>query len=145
MKFEEENISITIPNYGNIFIYFLIKDGIVIYVGQTKHGLIRPLSHKDKEYDTMKIIYCNEDELDILEDKYITKYKPRYNKTLNNSCNYSLNKARNKIRKLFNNYMTITDLKEIIRKLNIEIILINGNRYIKQEDFRKIIDYLKEA
>lgn len=143
MIFEENDIAITISKYQNIFIYFLLKDNVVVYVGQTKQGLIRPLIHKDKDFDTIKIIYCSEKELDNFEDKYITKYKPKYNKTVNQATNYSLYRARNKIRELFNNKITIPDLKKIITELQIEIFYTYGTGYIKQWDYLKIVDYLK--
>lgn len=112
MEFEENDIAITIPRYQDVFIYFLIKNNIVVYVGQTKRGVARPFSHKDKEFDSIKLIYCKEEELDILEDKYITKYNPKYNKTVNNATNYSLHRARNKIRELFDNSITVPELKK---------------------------------
>lgn len=145
MKFEENDIAITIQQYQDIFIYFLLKEDVVVYVGQTKRGLVRPLVHKDKEFDTIKIIYCDSKELDILEDRYITKYQPKYNKTLNHATNYSLHRSRDKIRRLFNNKINIPTLRKIINELNIEIYHIYDTSYIKSWDFEKIVDYLKKA
>lgn len=145
MKFEEIG-AITIAEYQNTFIYFLLRNGVVVYVGQTKQGLIRPFTHKyDKEYDEIKIIYCKEKALDMLEDKYIEKYKPIYNKTFNLAMNYSLYRTREKIREMFENKITIPILKKIISELEIEIFMINGNSYIKRKDFERIVDYLKKA
>lgn len=127
-------------------IYFLLDNNVVVYVGQTKQGILRPLSHKDKKYDTIKILYCDEKELNRLEDRYITKYRPKYNKTLNCASRYSLMRARNKIRKEINNYeFTMWDLKKIIKKLNIELCSFNFKYYIKQEDYEKIVDFIKGA
>ena len=138
--FEEEG-SINIPvNYKN-FIYFLLKDGIVVYVGQTTQGLIRPFTHKDKDYDEMKIILCDEKELDIIEGKYIAKYKPIYNKAISSS--YRLYRARNLLREMFNNKITVIDLKKIIKKLEIETFNFNGNVYINNYDFERVVEYLK--
>ena len=51
----------------------------MVYVGQTKAGLYRPFSHKDKKYDNVKVIPCKLNELNTLEQQFIEKYKPRYN------------------------------------------------------------------
>ncbi len=143
MKFEERN-SITIPNYGKCFIYFLIKNDEVVYVGQTKKGLIRPLTHRDKEYDTLKIIYCDETNLDTLEDLYISKYNPIYNKTFNTAANLGLFVARNRIRKI-NGYETFTipKLRKIMSFLNIKEKEICGKHYININDFGIVFNYLK--
>lgn len=147
MKFEEEN-SIEIKKCNNVFVYFLLKNNIVVYVGQTKNGLLRPLSHKDKDYDTIKIIYCKENELDFLEDYYITKYNPIYNQMYNVSMNYGLKRCKIKLNEYFkNNYngkkIGIPLIKKIINKLEIKIYSINGNSYIKTNDYEKILDFLK--
>lgn len=145
MKFEENEIAITIPKYQNVFIYFLLKENVVVYVGKTAHGITRPLSHKNKEYDTIKIIYCSKEELDFFEDKYITKYEPKYNKTLNEATNYTLHRARDKIRRIFNNDITIPELKKLINKSQINLYLFNKKLYIKHWDLEKLINYLKEV
>ena len=144
-KFEEGDIAITVPSFNKCFIYFLIKDEVVVYVGQTQKGLIRPFAHQyDKEYDEIKIIYCEQKELDMLEDKYIKKYQPIYNKTVNLAMNYSLHRARDKIRKMFNNNcFYLPELKKIIKKLNINIYQNNGISYITIDDFEKIIKHIK--
>lgn len=143
-KIFEENNCITFKVEHKSMIYFLLDNNVVVYVGQTKQGILRPLSHKDKKYDTIKILYCDEKELNRLEDRYITKYRPKYNKTLNCASRYSLMRARNKIRQEINNYeFTMWDLKKIIKKLNIELCSFNFKYYIKQEDYEKIVDFIK--
>lgn len=145
MQFVETDGIITIPKYQNTFIYFLLKQNEVVYVGQTKKGLIRPLTHKDKEYDTIKILYCDIKDLDILEDRYIKKYSPYYNKAVNYSVNYSLHRARNKIRAIFDDKtFNLPRLKKIVKELNIKIYVIDGTPYIDVDDFSKIVKYIKE-
>ena len=145
-KIFEENNCITFKVEHKSMIYFFFFFNVVVYVGQTKQGILRPLSHKDKKYDTIKILYCDEKELNRLEDRYITKYRPKYNKTLNCASRYSLMRARNKIRQEINNYeFTMWDLKKIIKKLNIELCSFNFKYYIKQEDYEKIVDFIKGA
>ena len=143
IKFAEEKCeTITVKN--KTFVYFLLENDIVVYVGQTRRGIIRPLSHKDKIFDTIKILYCDKSELDFLEDKYISKYIPKYNKTLELSSMYSLMRARNKIRKETTVYdFSIPDLKEIIKKLNISPITRDFKYYIKIRDYEKIVYFIK--
>lgn len=150
MKFEEKN-TIKIEKYNNIFIYFLIKNKEVVYVGQTKNGIFRPLSHyKNKDFDTIHIMYCEEKELDILEDKYIAKYNPKYNKTYNLNINCGLERCKNKLNSYFNNNyngkkIRIDKMKEIINKLDIKIYSLNNNPYIKMNDYEKLLDYYKKG
>lgn len=140
----ERDIAIIIPHYQNSFIYILTKDEEVVYVGQTKCGITRPFAHIDKEFDSINIIYCDEEQLDMLEDKYIMKYMPKYNKIVNSAMNYSLLRARNKLRKLFNNKMTVVDLKRMISELEIETITFNDICYIKENDYKKIVSYMEK-
>lgn len=146
MKFEETKDVITIEKYQNVFIYFLLSKSEVMYVGQTKQGIVRPMSHKDKCFDEIKIIYCKENELDLLEDLYIKKYKPYYNKAVNYSMNYSLSRTRNKIREHFNDKVfNLTRLKKIIKLLNIQVYSHDITLYISVDDYKRIIDYIEET
>lgn len=79
MQFGETNSIITIKDNGKCFIYFLLKGGEVVYVGKTSSGISIPLSHNDKDYDTVEVIACPADMLDSEESRYIDKYKPKYN------------------------------------------------------------------
>lgn len=141
MEFAENNTETYIPHKRS-FIYFLLDGNEVIYVGQTKRGLIRPLSHTDKVFDRVEILYCEEKYLDITEDKYITKYLPIHNKTMNTA--YGMMQARNHIRKMFNPSYSKTDLKRHIKELNIQPILLNSAVYISHEDFTKIIAHIEK-
>lgn len=146
MIFEENEISETLKVYGNVFIYFLLNKNDVVYVGQTKKGIVRPLSHRyDKIFDTIKFIYCEENELDYLEDKYILKYKPKYNKTVNIISNYSLQRTRDKIRKLCNNNnITIRTIKKLLIDIDVKPFEFNGILYIKNEEFEKLFIHIKK-
>lgn len=142
MIFDEKKF-ITLEKYENIFIYFLIKEREVVYVGKTTKGILRPLSHTNKIYDEIKIIYCEEDELDTLENKYIIKYKPIYNKEINHNELYSLNQIVLKIKEqnLFDNF-NLWKLKKIVKYLNIETKKFKEKQYICKNDFEKIINLL---
>ena len=130
---------IEVINYP--LIYFLIKDDEVVYVGQTKYGLSRPFSHRDKEFNQIEIIKCAEANLDILEDKYIIKYQPKYNTKINNG--YALMTARNKLRKMLNNQITIRDIKKTMKFLNLSQIKVGNNQYILNDSIIKIYEYLE--
>ena len=146
MIFEETKNVITIEQYQNIFIYFLLLKKEVVYVGQTKKGVVRPLAHKDKVFDEIKIMYCKENELDLLEDIYIKKYQPYYNKAVNYSMNYSLSRTRNKIRNYFNDRsFNLTKLKKIIKLLNIKVYTHEITPYISVDDYKTIIEYLEDT
>jgi hypothetical protein len=82
------------------FIYFLIRNNEIVYVGQTKQGIPRIFQHfNTKEYDSYSVCKCNEDELNELEAHYIIKLHPIYNsKTLPTNINY---KSIHEIKKLF--------------------------------------------
>lgn len=87
MIFEEKFDYVMQINHGfksKIFVYFLIQDEEVVYVGQTTKGIIRPISHlNDKIFNSIRIMYCETKNLGKLEHEYILKYNPLYNKTKN--------------------------------------------------------------
>src|SRR5690625_394111 len=71
-----------------MFIYFLLKDEKVVYVGKTKNVKRRLNEHKGKVFDDYKLLKCTSDESSFLEDKYITKFDPKYNNSLNSKGEY---------------------------------------------------------
>lgn len=144
MLFEEKEY-IEIKNINDVFIYFLIKNNEVVYVGQTQSGLIRPLQHKyNKIFDSVYIINCGKDELDILEDKYIIKYKPIYNKNLNIKINSSLQKIKKNIKSIYPSF-NLNILKKIIKKLDIPTINFNNIISIENKYETKILRYYEEV
>ncbi len=147
MIFEEDcEKFITIPKYLNCFVYFLIKENEVVYVGKTLQGIKRPFEHKDKDFDEVKIMYCKENELDYFEDKYIIKYKPLYNKQVNYKYNYSFSMIKRLIRKNTDlKNFSLIDLKKLIRILNIKISKQYKIDTISCNDYEKILNYIKEG
>lgn len=64
------------------YVYFLIKNDEIIYIGQTTRGTARVYSHyEDKDFDSYSLVPCEESELNDLAAKYIVKFNPRYNIT----------------------------------------------------------------
>jgi len=69
-----------------IGIYFLIKDGIIVYVGQSKKVFSRIEAHREdpkKDFDAACYFECKENELDIFERVLIQAFWPKYNTTYN--------------------------------------------------------------
>jgi hypothetical protein len=63
------------------YIYFLIKDNKVVYIGQTYTlATKRPYAHNDKTYDKIMVYEVNDkSQLNSLESYLIYKYNPFYN------------------------------------------------------------------
>ncbi len=145
MQFAESGTIYTVPKYDDVFVYYLVKDGEVVYVGQTTRGLSRPLTHNDKDYDEIKFKYCSIDELDYLEDAMIKKYNPKYNRTVNHAVNLALPRARDEIREIFQiKSFGLPKLKRLIQELEIEPFMHNGIVYISTTDFDKIVKRIRE-
>lgn len=61
-------------------VYFLVKDGRVIYIGQSNNIAGRIAQHVgQKDFDAYSFIQCDEDQLDILESLYIHFLNPPLN------------------------------------------------------------------
>jgi hypothetical protein len=54
-------------------VYFLVRDGVVVYVGQSVNVYARVYSHKQsgKVFDSFAFTPCEREELDMLESLYI--------------------------------------------------------------------------
>ena len=142
MKFEEKN-TINIPMKYETFIYFLIQNNVVVYVGQTKNNLGRPLSHrKEKKFNRIEIMPCDINDLDYIENYFIIKYQPKYNTRINDG--YKLITARDRIRKYCNNNINIPKVRKIMKLLGINTVKVGNNDYILNEDIMRIIYYIKE-
>jgi hypothetical protein len=74
-------------------IYFLIKDGKVVYVGQSKNVNERIGDHitrRSKPFDAYYAVYCDANEINATERGYIEKFQPLYNSGGNRA--YSVDK-----------------------------------------------------
>lgn len=144
VKFQEQNAK-EIKQIEECFIYFLLQNDEVVYVGQTSKGTQRPFSHKDKDFNRVMILYCEKCELDEKEDYYIKKYSPAYNKLLNTEMNYSLSKAKRELKQTFDENFNLTRLKKIISRLNINLFEFNSILYMTADDYFKIFNYMNES
>lgn len=146
MKFEETGNIITIHDTNKCFVYFLLDNGEVVYVGQTTNGLSRPFSHYDKEFDTVKAMPCPFDMLDWEEDKYIAKYKPKYNKCRNYNVVYSLQRVKKMVRNDYNlPKFNLVALKKIIKALGITPFVdeYTSGACITADDLYKVLKYIE--
>jgi len=66
-------------------VYFLIKDGRVVYVGQSGSVYSRISNHQSsKDFDSIAWVPCDTSILDRLESLYIHSLRPILNGTMNN-------------------------------------------------------------
>lgn len=71
------------------YIYFLLdKNGVIVYVGQTKR-LMRRISehHRFKEFESYRAIECKASRLISYEKRWINRFNPKYNGTATISKN----------------------------------------------------------
>lgn len=147
MKFEETGNIITFQNVDECFVYFLLRDEEVVYVGKTSIGITRPFNHKDKYFTSVKLIHCDYSKLDQTEDFYIEKYKPIYNKSRNYNVIYSLQRVKRIIREDYNfpNF-NLSCLKRILKDLKITPFIdeYTNNPCINVEQLDEILKYVME-
>lgn len=61
-------------------VYFLVKEGAVVYVGQSVNVHARIAQHRQqKEFDRFGFVPCDESALDVLESLYIHVLRPTLN------------------------------------------------------------------
>lgn len=116
---EEEIIKKSLPTEDYIMscVYFLIRKGEVVYVGQSTKGFYRVLTHVgQKEFDSFSFVECSEENLDEMEAMYIAKLSPAHNHVMPNN---SIFKSMEQLKKItgYNKWK----LKKIIKKNNIKI------------------------
>ena len=140
MKFEEKTkINVLKSELFENMIYFLIKGEEVVYVGQSKKGISRPIHHYDKDFDYFTFISVDKQEkLNELESYYIRKYTPKYNKFLpkiKDEISYT---------EFFEKYYKgrkegrYNKVKQIIIENKLYFQFYNGRMRIKKENIEKI-------
>lgn len=128
-----------------IFVYLLLENKKVVYVGQTTNGLNRIKQHfknSEKKFDDYKIIKCSKKDLNEIENFYILKYKPKYNKKINSSnvkITYIIAKLKDVIG--FNPY-SIKGIEKIIEKSNFQTKYFNGSIVLTKKDAEIISNFL---
>lgn len=62
-------------------VYFLIKDEMTVYIGQSQNPSSRVYSHT-YDFDEAIIIHCDPEDLNQLEGALIRRYRPKHNGTV---------------------------------------------------------------
>jgi len=76
---------IGLPNFDLLDrtgVYFLYRDGVVVYVGQAvdiRRRIGQHLGEGAKRFDAVSSIPCNPSRLDAVEQYYIKRFTPEYN------------------------------------------------------------------
>ena len=73
-------------------IYFLIRDGEIVYVGQSTCNILERIARhtRDKVFDSFTVIHMTSDvDLDRLEAEYVYQLNPEYNKTMPRNSPYA--------------------------------------------------------
>jgi hypothetical protein len=79
---EEEILKLATPVKQLCGIYLLIREGKVVYVGQSTNCHARIGTHfyeRGKKFDAFHLIECGTKQLKKLEAQYIAKFMPQYN------------------------------------------------------------------
>lgn len=112
MKFEETGNVLTLDKTSKHFIYFLLQNGSVIFIGKVQKDFSEIYKHDNENYDAIKVLPCPAELLEIEEARLIEKYKPINNREIwrkvSEFPNYSVSNQgrvrhdkRNHIRKIF--------------------------------------------
>jgi hypothetical protein len=91
-------VKVALPWKRACGVYFLILDGVVVYVGQSANIYSRICQHTDKHFDKYAYVPCEVELLDKLESLYIHLLKPK----LNGNNNPNEKAAPINLRKLLN-------------------------------------------
>lgn len=109
-------------------IYFLIKNEVVVYVGQSVSPYTRISVHeKDKDFDSYFIEPCEYENLNEAEAYYVLKFNPIYNGMIPQNDFY---KSLQKLKIILG--VTLPELKKRIRREGIEPLALD---YYDLRDF----------
>lgn len=105
-------------------IYFLRKNGEVVYVGSSAFGLYRALAHAcinvPKDFDEVELIDCDIEHLQELEAELILRYKPMYNLSMPSSNNVTLRWFRKNYCKGQVTELGLLDLKKLVKQAGLK-------------------------
>jgi len=73
--------SLQLHDAKSCFVYFLIMDGDIVYIGKSVsfNNRIKDHIRTGMVFDSVFLLHISESELDEIERVYIEAYKPRYN------------------------------------------------------------------
>lgn len=122
------------PGMGNKYLYFLIQDNKIVYVGQSYDPGARFVAHsKDKDFDRV-VFYLQHlapPFVDELEALHILTYAPIYNKTIPPNRRFvTIEKMQNYLKEHFEEDM----VREILSKNVIRHYVFNGVGFYDIDD-----------
>ncbi len=128
------------PAEGQCCVYFLFIGSEIIYIGQTINLKARARNH-EVEFETLKYIPCNADDMNNLEALKIIEYKPKLNFTIPPNDNFKsmmhLKKAVfNELLKVRSPYNKKTNPKQPKNQTNIF--------YVTNEDYKNLSRRIRE-
>lgn len=116
------------------YVYFLIQNNKVVYVGKSENVEARIFSHiKNKIFDSYSIFEVNHQDMNIIEGANIMRYKPIYNKNINLDHGYISLKY---IKIITGDGMNV--IKKRITQLQINLEPFNCNFYMRMADYNAI-------
>ena len=81
-----QRVAMPVDKVCVVGIYFLLQDGEIVYVGQSKSSVHERIAHHkskgEKKFDSVCIMEFPEEETNDWEAFYIMKFAPMYNKGL---------------------------------------------------------------
>lgn len=114
-------------------IYYLIKDGVIVYVGQSINVYARIGAHiaaYEKDFDSYAFVSVPIEDMNRIETEEILNHRPKYNGELPQNDEY---KSIAQLKRFF--HVGANHLKKIIRNKGITPIVYGGNVVYKLSDF----------
>lgn len=142
----EEIISKARPvdHIDNVGIYVLLREGEIVYVGQSQNIKSRigtHLAEKAKIFDSYYVIYCDSFQLNDLEAEFIIKFDPIYNAAIPSNNEY---KTFEGVRKQLTSKHRWRDVKKYIEHKNIKTCEGRWDSYYRLSDFKDFNKWLLE-
>ena len=136
--------AVPLERVNEAILYALIKDGEIVYVGQTRKGVIRILSHVgNKDFDSytvmdMEFFEENEDfywdeMLDFHEEELIVRLNPKLNRSIKGCVFMSVAQ----IQKHYD--MSYWNVIKILKSSDIKRYIFNSKIYYHFEDVDRLI------
>ena len=127
------------------YIYFLIKDNEIVYVGQTSNLWQRMSAHnKDKEFNYIYFEKIDKLDANYIENYYIIKFLPKYNKKLNaNEYCLTFKELRKLFYCLYKKIITNWDIKKYLYDIK-TFSYIDGITRIFEDDAHILFERILE-
>ena len=144
--FNEKNVKYFDLSNEIYYIYFLLKNNKVVYVGQTNNIFNRIKEHKkNKDFDNVAYITTTKNKVNYLENYYIIKYEPFYNELSTNSKCMSSAYIIKKIRENYNQKeVSFEEIIQFIKKSEYKDILDRKDCIVIKKKYLNLINDIKK-